>query len=209
MASIRVLIADDHAGVRRGLRQILELADGIQVAAEAETGPQALELAARVAVDVALVDLSMPGMGGIDLIGQLRERRADLPIIVFSMHSEAQIVQRALGAGARGYLVKGCDAEQVVEAVVAAAEGRPCPVPGGTFPRLARLPPPRRELLSVVGQRVLAMLEQGQSADMIATHLNMRLGTISSYIDRIRGMAAACAPEIDGPSKPQQAGGGE
>jgi two-component system, NarL family, invasion response regulator UvrY len=125
MAPIRVLIADDHAGVRRGLRQILELAQGIQVAAEADSGWQALELADRCGVDVALVDLSMPGMGGIDLIGHLCERHSDLSVIVFSMHCEAQVVQRAIGAGACGYLVKGCDAEQVVEAVLAAADGRP------------------------------------------------------------------------------------
>lgn len=125
MRPVRVLIADDHAGVRRGLRQILELAQGIQVAAEADSGAQALACADRGGVDVALVDLSMPGMSGFDLIGHLRERHAHLPVIVFSMHAEPQVVQRALGAGAWGYLVKGCDAEQVVEAVLTAARRAP------------------------------------------------------------------------------------
>jgi DNA-binding NarL/FixJ family response regulator len=117
MNKIRLLIADDHAAVRRGLKQLFGMLDDVVVAAEAEDDEQALQAVRRGALDLALIDLSMPGTSGIELIEHIRAQDPRLLIVVLSMHSEPQIVQRALDAGAQAYLVKGCDAEQVVEAV--------------------------------------------------------------------------------------------
>jgi len=114
---INLLIADDHAAVRRGLRQLFGMLDDVVVAAEATNGDEALQAVRRGALDLALIDLSMPGLNGIELIECIRACDTHLPILVLSMHSESQIVQRVLDAGAHGYLVKGCDAEQIIEVV--------------------------------------------------------------------------------------------
>jgi len=120
---IRLLIADDHEVVRCGLRQLFGMQDDVVVAAEAANGTQALREASRGALDVALVDLSMPGPSGIGLIERMHAQEPTLPILVLSMHSEPQVVQRALSAGAQAFLLKGCDPERIVEAVRKASCG--------------------------------------------------------------------------------------
>lgn len=114
---IRLLIADDHAAVRQGLKLLFELLDDVAVAAEAVDGDEALLAVHRGGIDLALIDLSMPGLSGVELIERIRAADAHLPIVVLSMHSEPQVMQRAMAAGAHGYLVKGCDSEAIVEAV--------------------------------------------------------------------------------------------
>lgn len=114
---IQLLIADDHAAVRQGLKLLFDLLEDVVVVAEAVDGQEALQAVHRGGLDLALIDLSMPGLSGVELIERIRTTDQMLPILVLSMHSEAQVVQRALAAGAQGYLVKGCDSEELVEAV--------------------------------------------------------------------------------------------
>jgi len=180
---IRLLIADDHAAVRRGLKQLFGMLDDVVVAAEAEDGEQALQAVRRGALDLALVDLSMPGLSGIELIERIRAQDAHLPVLVLSMHGEPQIVQRALDAGAQGYLVKGCDAEQIVEAVRRVAAG---------VPRLARVEPPPAppdaapewdRVLSPFGTRVALLLAEGCTPAEIARRLGIRLATVRRYVE--------------------------
>ena len=103
---IRILVADDHKLVREGLKQILGAAADVEVTGEAASGDQALALAKANDYDLALLDMSMPGLAGIDLIKRLRIEKPSLRLLVLSMHGEQQYAARALKAGAAGYLTK-------------------------------------------------------------------------------------------------------
>lgn len=120
---IRVLVADDHKLVREGLKGILAAAEDLLVAGEAASGDEALALARANDYDLALVDMSMPGVSGIELIRRLRLEKPALRILVLSMHGEQQYAARALKAGAAGYLTKDSASEQLVGAIRKVAAG--------------------------------------------------------------------------------------
>jgi DNA-binding NarL/FixJ family response regulator len=120
---IRVLVADDHKLVREGLKQILATAEDLRVAGEAASGDEALALARANDYDLALLDMSMPGVSGIELIRRLRLEKPALRILVLSMHGEQQYAARALKAGAAGYLTKDSASEQLVGAIRKVAAG--------------------------------------------------------------------------------------
>ena len=120
---IRVLLADDHSIVRDGLRRIIEDTEDIQVVAEASDGREAMEVMRTSPVDVAVVDISMPGMDGLELIGQAAAHHPQIPILVLTMHEEEQYIVRAINAGARGYITKRSAPEQLVRAIRKVKEG--------------------------------------------------------------------------------------
>jgi DNA-binding NarL/FixJ family response regulator len=120
---IRLLLADDHALVREGLMRILAAASDIEVAGEAANGDETLALVKQHDFDLALVDLSMPGLSGLDLIKRLKLERPKLRILVLSMHAESQYAARALKAGASGYLTKDSAAAQLLGAIRKVAGG--------------------------------------------------------------------------------------
>lgn len=121
---IRLLIADDHAIVREGLTKIFALTTDIEMAAEAVDGCGVLQhLRGFEDFDLLLLDMTMPGVSGIDLIGRIKLCRATLPILVFSMHNEPQVVSRAIKAGADGYIAKDSDPEILLEAIRRVAGG--------------------------------------------------------------------------------------
>jgi DNA-binding NarL/FixJ family response regulator len=120
---IRVLVADDHTIIRDGLRQILADTPDLVVAGEAANGNEALERVRDGTWDVLVLDVSMPGRSGLDLIKQIRKEKPRLPILVFSMHQEEQYAARALRAGASGYLTKEADGTQLVEVIRKVAHG--------------------------------------------------------------------------------------
>jgi DNA-binding NarL/FixJ family response regulator len=120
---IRALIADDHQIVRDGLKRILAAAGDIEVAAEAAGGDEALALAKGGDYDVAVLDLSMPGLSGIALIKRLKLEKPQLRLLVLSMHGEQQYAARALKAGASGYLTKDSASDQLVKAIRKIAAG--------------------------------------------------------------------------------------
>lgn len=120
---IAVMLADDHTLLRAGLRRLLEHAGDISVEGEAGNGAEALELLARRPWDLLVLDMSMPGRDGVDLIRQIRSEHPKLPILVLTMHGEQQYAVRAIKAGAAGYLTKDSAAEELVEAVRKVAGG--------------------------------------------------------------------------------------
>jgi DNA-binding NarL/FixJ family response regulator len=120
---IRVMIADDHQLVRDGLRQLLHAASGIEVVAEAADGDRALAAVRESSPHVALLDMSMPGPSGIDLIKRVRAASPQVRVLVLSMHGERQYAARALKAGASGYLTKDSAGEQLVSAIRKVAAG--------------------------------------------------------------------------------------
>ena len=122
-AAIRVLIADDHTLVREGLRQLLGATPDIRVEGEATTGDQALALVKANDYDLAVLDMSMPGLSGIELIKRLRLEKPRLRLLILSMHGEAQYAARALKAGAVGYLTKDSASAQLVGAIRKVAAG--------------------------------------------------------------------------------------
>ncbi|WP_250516552.1 response regulator transcription factor [Caballeronia sp. INDeC2] len=121
--TIKVLIADDHTLVRDGLRHILANAHGFEVAGEANDGPTTLALARSTNADVLVLDLSMPGRGGIDLLKQIKDELPALRILVLTMHAEQQYAARAFKAGASGYLTKESASAELVAAVGKVASG--------------------------------------------------------------------------------------
>lgn len=114
---IRVLLADDHAIVRAGLRRIVEEAGDMEVVAEAQDGREALRLVQEKLPDVAVIDISMPGMDGIEVIDRLACLYPKLPVLVLTMHEEDQYVVRTINTGAKGYLTKRSAPEQLVKAI--------------------------------------------------------------------------------------------
>jgi two-component system, NarL family, invasion response regulator UvrY len=114
---IRVLLADDHSIVRAGLRRIVEESGDMEVIAEASDGRAAVRQALEKKPDVAVIDISMPGLDGLEVVSQLRTYHPKLPILILTMHEEGQYVVRAIEAGAMGYITKQSAPEQLVKAI--------------------------------------------------------------------------------------------
>jgi DNA-binding NarL/FixJ family response regulator len=114
---IKVLLADDHSIVRAGLRRIVEESGDMEVVAEAADGREAIQLVRKAAPDVAVIDISMPGVDGLEVLSQLQSYDPELPVLILTMHEEGQYVVRAIEAGARGYITKQSAPEQLVKAI--------------------------------------------------------------------------------------------
>ena len=123
---IRILIADDHAIVRAELKQLLALVDDLQVSAEASSGEQVLALLQGARVDLVLLDMSMPGPSGVELIGRIRAQYGALPVLVFSVRNEVQVARSAFKAGASGYLTKDNEPEVLIAAIRQTVAGQRC-----------------------------------------------------------------------------------
>ncbi len=123
MNKIKVILVDDHAVVRVGFRMLLATCDEIDVIAEAERGEQAIQLAMEKPATVIIMDLSMPGIGGLEAIRRISERNPEIKILVFSVHDEQVYIQRALDAGAKGYVTKNSAPDILIEAVKHIAKG--------------------------------------------------------------------------------------
>lgn len=121
---IRVLLVDDHAVVRAGYRHLLQAAVDIEVIAEAGSGEEAYRIFTETAPDVVVMDISMPGMGGLEALRRMRARNARACVLIFTMHEDAVFPARALEAGASGYLSKSSPPEKLVEAVRTIARGK-------------------------------------------------------------------------------------
>ncbi|MEW6704458.1 MAG: response regulator transcription factor [Pseudomonadota bacterium] len=188
MAARRVLIADDHAIVRGGLRRILATADDLAVVGEAASGAEALSLLAAGQADLLLLDLAMPGMNGVDLIRRVLQERPGLPILVLSMHNESQIVTSALRAGAAGYVTKDSDPEVLLAAVRKVASGGryidPSLVDSVVFHGANRETGPH-EQLSARELQVLERIVAGLSLGSIADELRLSPKTVSTHKMRL------------------------
>ena len=124
MSSTRVVIADDHAFVRRGLRTILEASRKYEVCGEAGDGDQTLQLTENLAPDILILDISMPPPNGLEVAAQLRQTRPDTKILIITMHDSEEMLRAAAAAGASGYLLKSDAEEQLMMALNRLAEGR-------------------------------------------------------------------------------------
>jgi DNA-binding NarL/FixJ family response regulator len=198
---IRVLLADDHAIVRAGLKELLADTGDITVAGEATNGQEVMERVRGQDYDVAVLDMSMPGRSGIELIKQVKDEKPRLRILILTMHSEQQYAVRALKAGASGFLTKEAAADQLVAAIRKIAGGGAYVSPE-TAERLVLDAAPRAEaaphtLLSDREFQVLQMIAGGKTVGEIAKKLSLSVKTVSTHKTRIlRKMGLANQAEL-------------
>ena len=186
---IRVLIADDHAIVRQGLRQILSDTPDLTVAGEAENGVQAVQMVRTGEWDVVLMDVSMPDRNGIDALKLIKKEFPRLPVLILSMYPEEQYAIRALKAGAAGYLTKQSAPELLVTAIRQVASGKKYVSPS-LAEELANAigddsERPPHEKLSDREYQTLCMIASGKTPAEIAEALNLSVKTVSVYRARL------------------------
>jgi DNA-binding NarL/FixJ family response regulator len=182
---IRVLIADDHNIVRDGLKRILAATADLEVAGEAAGGDEALALVRSNDYDVAMLDMSMPGLSGIELIKRLKIEKPKLRILVLSMHGEHQYAARALKAGASGYLNKDSAAEQLVSAIRKIAAGGVHITEAAAASLVSSSGKSPHEALSDREFEVLRLLASGKGPSEIAEQLHLSVKTVSTHKTRI------------------------
>jgi DNA-binding NarL/FixJ family response regulator len=186
---VRILLADDHDIVRRGLRQFLEEQPGWKVVGEAMTGRQAVELAKQLAPDVAILDLQLPELNGLEATRQLRNAVPSTEVLIFTMHDSEQLIREVLTAGARGYLLKSDASSHITSAVEALAQHRPFFnwkvsetilegfLRGGT----AAGEGVPRDPLSAREREIVQLLAEGKSNKQISAHLNISVKTVETH----------------------------
>lgn len=187
---IKVLLADDHSIVREGLRKVLEDSNEIEVIAEAADGETALDKAMHYKPDVAVIDISMPGMDGLEVVTRLTNYCSGVPVLILTMHDEEQYVIRAIEAGAMGYVTKQSAPEQLVAAVKKIhAGGRYLTEKAGEALALRVIrgtkPQTLTESLSMRELQVLRKLALGATNREIAVSYNISVKTVDTYRSRI------------------------
>ena len=185
----KVLIVDDHPIVRDGLKQVLSRAANIFVVGEADNADDALVEARRDDWDLLVLDVSLPGRSGLDLLRDLRRVKPDLPVLVLSVHAEEELAVRAIRAGASGYLRKDCSATDLVSAIEVILEGRKF-ISSSVALQLAEEighdgNRPLHERLSDRELEVLTLIASGKSTKEIAAALSVGKSTVSTYRARI------------------------
>ena len=186
MTVIRVALADDHPVVLAGIKALLQAAPEVTLVGEASTGPAALELIRRTLPDIAVLDVSMPDLGGIDLARQLAKDCPEVRLLALTVHEDRAYVQQLLQAGGRGYLLKRSAADELVRAIRAVAEGgvyldpavalKALPGSAGSGAALADC-----EGLSQREREVLQLTACGFSNKEIARRLEISVKTIETY----------------------------
>jgi len=186
---IRVLIADDHPIVRQGLKQILAEAPDIVVKGEACNGTEALEKVRTARWDVVVLDITMPGISGLDLLKQVKSEQPKLPVLVLSMHPEEQYAVRVLRAGASGYLTKDSAPDQLMSAIRKVAKGgryvSPSLAEQLAYDLDAGSEKPLHKNLSDREFQVLCLIASGKTVTEIAEELALSVKTISTYRARL------------------------
>jgi two-component system, NarL family, invasion response regulator UvrY len=186
---IRIIIVDDHAVVRRGLKQILDETLDLVVADEASSGFELLEKVKKTKFDVVLLDISMPGIDGLDTLKELKIIKPELPVLIFTVYPEDQYAVRVLKAGAAGYINKETEPDRLIDAIRKVARG-------GKYisPYLAELlafnldmagKQPLHEKLSDREFQVMLMVAKGKKVKDIAEQLSLSINTINTYRNRI------------------------
>lgn len=187
----RILIADDHAIVREGLKQIIAKASDITVAAEAVDGEDALGKALAEDYDVLLLDISMPGKSGLEVLKEIRSRAHKVPILILSVHPEETYAVRALRAGASGYLTKDSTPERLIEAIRKVSLGGKYISPSLAERLACEVEPDSdispHEKLSDREFQVLRLLASGKTVREIAEELSLGIPSVSTYRARIIG----------------------
>ncbi len=187
---IRILLADDHSIVRDGLRRIVEEDGAMTVVAEASDGLEAIRKVAASQPDVVVVDISMPGLDGLEVVSRLRESNPELPVLILTMHEEAQYIVRAIEAGAMGYLTKQSAPEQLVTAIRRIHDGHRYITDEATEALALRIAKGARaktplDSLSMRELQVLRRLGMGHTNREIASAYNISIKTVDTYRARL------------------------
>jgi DNA-binding NarL/FixJ family response regulator len=186
---VRVLLADDHAAVRQGVRQFLEADSGLQIVAEAADGREALVLIREQRPDVAVLDIQMPGLSGIEVTRAVRAEQLPVGVLVLTAFDDDPYVQAVLQAGANGYVLKTAEARELIEAVKAVNEGRSVLDPAITGKLLARIagPPPAApgESLTERELEVLRLAARGYTNKAIGAQLQISDRTVQGHLAKI------------------------
>jgi len=186
---IKVLIVDDHTIVREGLRQILEEILDIVVAGEASSAQEVIDKVRSNSFNIVLLDISLPGRGGLDVLKQLKSIKPDLPVLILSMHPEEQYAIRSLKAKASGYLTKESASDELIKAIRKVAQGRKY-ITSSLAEKLAfeledSTGCSSHEKLSDREFQVMCMIASGRRVKEIANTLSLSVKTISTYRARI------------------------
>ena len=186
---VRVIVADDHHLVRQGIRMLLEKADDLEVVGEAENGLEAVELVESLAPDIAVIDISMPRLNGIQATEQIHARQPQTQVVMLSMHADDAMVRQALRRGARGYVLKRAVGEELLLAVRAAMKGETYLSPpiassivGEVLSRQDGVEEPSElERLTRRESEVLQLLAEGGTNSSIAQELVVSVKTIEKH----------------------------
>jgi two-component system response regulator NreC len=186
---VRVLLADDHSIVRRGLKSLIETEAGLRVVAEAGDGLEALRLCAEHHPDIAIVDVGMPKLNGIEVAARAQKLERPPRVIMLSMHADESYILRALAAGARAYLLKDATDEDLLPAIRSVAAGKPYFSPTVTAVLVedymrqlqARGLTDSYHLLTDREKEVLQLLAEGRSNKEVATLLDLGVSTIETH----------------------------
>jgi len=183
---IRILVVDDHPMVREGLRSMLT-GDGVLVIADVGTGAEAVRLTAEQHPDVVLLDLELPDMDGLGVLGRIREMDARLPVLVITMHDEAALVRRALQAGASGYVLKGVGRRELLASIQAVTDGASVLDPALLRAALDTDDSERSSgaSLSRVELDLLRLIAAGRTNPQIAVELRWSQATVKKYVQRV------------------------
>lgn len=189
---IKVLICDDQAIIRDGLEMLLKLERNIQVAGQARDGAEAVELAERLAPDLVLMDLKMPGMNGIEATRQIRAKFPQVKVLVLTTYDDDEWLFDAVRAGAAGYLLKDTPREKVVEAIRGTVDGKSFVDPAVTGRLMQQVAsgqePPASLLLETLTERevdVLKLVARGMNNAEIAADLHLSEGTVRNHVSTI------------------------
>ncbi len=189
----RVLLVDDHPILRAGLRKLIDHEPDMMVCGEAEEGPKAFELAGTVQPDVAVIDISLKGSNGIELIKNLKARYPDLPTLVLSMHDESLYAERALRAGSRGYIMKEEAIEQVLVAIRRALAGEIFLSDRMKSKMIQQMASGRGKVVSSPIEQltdreleVFRLIGEGCSTRQIAGQLHLSVRTVEAYREYIK-----------------------
>lgn len=182
---IRILIADDHEVVRDGLRLLLEDEAEFEVVGEAGNGAEAVRLAGEVRPQVVLMDLRMPGQGGLDALEQIRTQWPEIAVVILTTYNEDDLMGRGLRAGARGYLLKDTKRQTLFDTLKAAARGEALLQPDILARALNPGPSNQPALLTPREREVLAGVARGERSKEIAARLGLSERTVKAYLSNI------------------------
>lgn len=188
-SEIRILIADDHALIRKGLRQIIEADTDYKVVAEAANGAEALGFITQLLPQIAIIDVNMPEMGGFDVAREAQKRKLDVGIIFLTMHKDKTFFEKAMDLGARGYILKDGALNEIVDAINSVVRGRPYISPqlsGYLLQRMDRIgllakQTPALNDLTSTEKRILKLVAEYKTSKEIAEELHIHYRTVDNH----------------------------